>query len=356
MRRATTCLTICLAALLALAPLARAAYDPLGGGQARLLLDKRFARFLKADGISLKAKRGARHRGSAYLLPVSGGVLDPTEGKGSIETEGVLVFTGAKRDVPLRNLTLKTKHSPLIAKVGGSQLKLAHSPRLSFKRGGFDSTFAAAKLKLTAKLVTRLNKKLRPKAPFKAGQPLGTILATAAPRLTAIEAKGSATLVFNPAFVAKLDQRFVSLNPIFPAEHQGATFTFPIQAGGSLSPEGSEGELRTEGAVELLQLGAGQVFWKELWLDFGSRADTAEADVEPAPAFPGKLGRIGVMDLGAATVTQDPASRTISVSGAPLTLSASSADTFDEAFDQGEGPSFEAGEAAATLSFVAQGQ
>jgi len=342
--------------LLCLPTGAQASFDPLGAGQAKLLLDPGFASFLKQDGVTLSATQGAKRKGSSYLLPIVSGSLDPTEGKGEIDTEGALVFKDERKKVPLREITLKTNHSPLIAKVGGSQLKVANSAKLSFKREGFDSSFGAAKLKLTAKAITRLNKKLRPDTPFKAGQVLGTLTAVAEPKLTAIGAQGKATLVYDPAFVAKLDHRFVSLNPIFPAEHVGATFTYPIAAGGSLAPDASQGELRTGGTTEMLQLGAGQLFWQELWLDFGAKSGTSEVDVEPAPSFPGKLGRVGILALGGGSVASDPAKRTISVQGAALTLTSEGAKELNEAFAQGEAPVFAPGEAVGQISFQAQAQ
>lgn len=340
---------------LALAPIARATYDPLGSGTTKLSLDKGFASFLKRDAIKLSASSGAKRKGSTFTLPIFAGNLDPTIGKGEIDQEGTLVFQGARGRVPLRDLTVKTTHQPLIAKVGGSQLKVATSSKVSSKREGFGTSFQATALKLSAKVATRLNKKLRPKLPFEAGQPLGTLLSKPQPKLITVLEANRATLVFDPAFLAKLESRFVSVNPIFPAEHPGATFTFPIILGGAIAPDGSEGTLRTGGSVELLQLHAGQVFWKELWLDLGARSDSAEVDVEPTPAFPGKLGRVGVFDLGAAPATSDPKARTVSISGAPLTLQAQAAATLNQAFAQGQ-PAFAAGEVVGSLSFVAQGQ
>jgi hypothetical protein len=107
--------------------------------------------------------------------------------------------------------------------------------------------------------------------------------------------------------------------------------------------------------VELLQLGAGQVFWREPWLDLEARTDTAEVDVEPTPTFPGKLGRVGVFDLGAAVVSSDPKARTIAVSGMPLSLQSDAAARLNEAFGQGQAV-FVAGEAMGSVSFVAVGQ
>ena len=137
--------------------------------------------------------------------------------------------------------------------------------------------------------------------------------------------------------------------------NQEGTFAFPIVAGSQLAPSGSEGTLRTGGQIEFLQLGAGQVFQNELWLDLATRSDTAEVDIEPTPAFPGKLGRVGAYELGVAPVASDPEARTISVSNAPLVLTAATAHHFNEAFAAGKGV-FAAGEAFGAMSFVAQSQ
>jgi hypothetical protein len=341
--------------VLVTSPAARAANDPLGSGTAKLVLDKRFASFLKRDGVTLSATQGATRKGGAFVLPVVGGSLDPVAGKGEIDAEGSLVFRSSRKKVPLRSIAVKTKHSPLVAKVGGSQLKVATSSKLFDERSGFGVRFSAKQLKLTAKVATRLNKKLRPRVPFAEGQLLGSIVATPQPKLATVLDTGRATLVFDPAFLARLESRFVSLSPIFPAEHQGGTFSFPIAIGGQIAPSGAEGTLRTGGSVELLQLGAGQVFWKEPWMDMGAKLDSAEVDVEPTPAFPGKLGRIGVFDLAGGASSSDPKSRTVTLAGGPLTLEAQTAKTLNEAFDEGK-ELFKAGEVAGTLSFTAQAQ
>jgi len=340
-------------ALLAAAPIAHATYDPIGTGQAKLVLDKRFASFLTKDKIKLSAKNGAKRKGKKLILPVNGGNLDPTLGQGEIASEGTLLFQAGARKVPLRDIRARTKHDTLIAKVGGSQLKIASSAKRSTARAGFGTTYTARSLKLTAKVATRLNKKLRPKVPFKAGQPLGKLISNAQPSLATILDQGRAQVSLDPSFTAKMDSLFVSVNPIFPAEHPGP-FTFPIVLNGQLAPDGSQGTLRTAGALEFLQLGAGQVFQNELWLDLGARSDSAEVDVEPTPAFPGKLGRVGAYDLGAAQIASDPATRTISVTG-PLTLTDQTAKTFDEAFAEGKA-AFSAGEPLGTLSFAALAQ
>ncbi len=353
MRTATTLAAMAL--LAALAPSAGATYDPVGGGTTKLTLDPSFSSFLKGNGISLTATAGAKRKGKAITLPVREGNVDPTLGKGEIGNEGTIAFTAEGKSVPLRNVTVKTKQATLIAKVGGGQLKVATSAKRSSARSGFGTKYSAKQLKLTAKVATRLNKKLRPRALFTKGQVIGMLSSNAQPRLATILPQGRATFVFDPVFAAKLDAHFVSLNPIFPAEHVGPTFTFPIIGGSQLAPDGSEGTLRTGGQVEMLQLHAGQVFWNELWLDMATRVDSAEVEILPIPAFPGKLGRIGVLDLGVASIASAPQARTISVQGAPLTLQAQAASQLNEAFAEGKGD-FSAGETVGTLSFTAVGQ
>lgn len=342
-------------ALIANASQAQATYDPIGSGATKLTLDKRFVSFLGADGLKLTASAGAKRKGAVISLPVSGGNMDPTLGQGEIDQAGTITFQSERKRVPWRDLVVKTKHTPLIAKVGGSQLKLATSSKLSSKREGFGTAFTAKVLKLTAKVATRLNKKLRPKVPFTQGQLLGALTSSAQPSLVTILEQGKATVSLDSAFVDKMNADFVSINPIFPAEHLIAGFTFPIIVGSQIAPDASAGTLRTGGAIEFLQLHAGQVFWHEPWLDLGTRSDSAEVDVEPTPTFPGKLGRVGILDLGAATVASEPKARTISVSGASLALTAQSAQAFNQAFAEGK-EAFKAGEAVGSLSFVAVGQ
>lgn len=342
-------------ALAGAAPVAHAAYDPLGAGTVKLTLDKGFSRFLVENQVKLSAGSPAERKGRSLTLPVAGGKIDPTIGKGEVLAAGILAFKNARERVPLRNLTVKAGHAPLIAKVGGSQLKLATSPVIDSERLGFGEKFTAEKLKLTAKLATRLNKKLRPEQLFGAGQILGTLRSAAQPLTVTLLPSGKAGIDFAPAFLAKLDALFVSVNPIFPAEHVGGSFSFPIISGGAISPEASLGTLRTGGDVEFLQLGGGQVFWHEPWLDLAAHSDSAEATVQPSPPYPGKLGRVPLLDLGPGTAAAEPSARAIALSGAPLTLQASTAAAFNQAFAQGKAV-FGAGEAVGVLGFGAQGQ
>jgi hypothetical protein len=347
-------LTLVAAALLLGAAPAQADYDPLGSGTTKLTLDKAFLALAKDNGVKLSATAPAKLAGNVLSFPVSGGKFDPTTATGTVEHEGALLFRVGSRSIPVKALQLKTtqRHSPFSAKVGGSQLKLAAAQSMKVTRAGFADKVKVTKLSLAAKLAGRLNKKLRLVDAFAAGQPLGSTQTRANPVTVAI-AGGQLAFVPDPGFAAKLNGLFVALNPIFPAEHPGA-FTLPI-AGGALAPNGSQGRLETLGSLEFLQLGGGQVFWADPLLDFAAATFSPELNIQPSPPYAGKVGAVAVAGLAGAAFASDPKARTIALQGAALTLSAVSAQAFNEAFAERK-EVFRPGEALGSLSFTAQGQ
>ncbi|MGC1166345.1 MAG: hypothetical protein WA862_09560 [Solirubrobacterales bacterium] len=345
---------------LLLAPMAQAEYDPLGSGATKLTLDRSFRGLLKENGVKLAATPPAKLSGGTVSFPVSGGKFDPTAAKGMVEHEGALVFKAGKRSIPIKALQLKTtqKRSPLSAKVGGSQLKLATAKRLVVSRAGFGDKVKVTSLSLSSKLATRLGKKLRLRGILKEGLPLGRTLTKAQPQTIAVLGEGKASFSFAPGIEAKLSSLFVAVNPIFPAEHIGPVFTLPI-FGGTISPEATLGTLETSGSLEFLQLGGGQAFWAEDWLDFATRTASPEVTLQPSPPYAGKLGRTPVATFAfAAPAVADAKARTVTVTGAGLALGAATAATFNELFakPQGKDGVFVAGEALGTISFTAQGQ
>jgi hypothetical protein len=334
-------------------------YDPLASGMTKISFEKPFLALLKRYHVKLAASAPAKLKAGTFTFPVSGGEYDPTIEKGTIEQEGGLTISVGHRRVVLSDVMLKIKAAPFYAKVGGGQLKLAGNAKTEVVRDGFGARFTATDLRLTSKLATRLNKKLRlPGRPLKPGLPLATITSAVQPASVNVLEEGRATFVPDPGIFAKLHELHVSVNPVSPAElAPGPLFSLPIALKGRISPDGRSGLLKTEGGLEFLQLGAGQVFSHAFNFELGANAALAELDVEPTPTFPGKLGQIPVttFDLSAAAISANPKARTVTVNGAHLSLSAQGAATFNQAFAEGK-PVFIAGEALGTVSFTAQGQ
>ena len=340
-----------------LAPAAQAAYDPLASGQTRLALEGSFLALLKQNGVKLSAVAPAKLKGGTATFPVTGGKLDPTSSNGVLEHEGALLFEAGKRKIPIRSLQLKTtqRRSPFSAKVGGSQLKLASAKSLAVSRQGFASKVEVTELTLSAKLATRLAKKLRLRGAFKEGQPLGQTVTKAQPETVRVLARNKVTLTLDPGFASKLNSLFVAVNPIFPAERPGS-FTLPI-AGGEIAPDGSLGRVDTAGSFEFLQQGGGQAFWADSSLDLAAKVFSPEVELRPAPPYAGKLGPVGVASFAQVGASADPKRRTVTISGS-LALDSATAASFNELFakPQGKAGVFVAGEALGSLAFTAQGQ
>jgi hypothetical protein len=349
---------LALTSALLLSPSAQADYDPLGSGQTKLTLDKSLLSLLKDNGAKVSAVAPAKLKGGVLTFPVSGGEFDPLSAKGTIEHEGALRFSSKSGSIPLKSLQLKTtqKGAPFSAKAGGGQLKIAKAKSIAVAREGFGEKVKVTKLALSQKLVTRLAKKLGLKGILKAGQPFGSTITKANPETINVLGKGRASLSLDPGFQAKLDSLFVAVNPIFPAEHPGP-FTLQI-FGGTISLDASQGTIETLGALEFIQLGGGQVFWKEPWLELATKSFSSEGEVLPSPPYAGKQGRIGVAGMGQGSTAADPSARTVSLQNVPITLSAQMAQSFEEVFAKPQGRSgvFGAGEAVGSLGFVVEGQ
>jgi hypothetical protein len=345
--------------LAAPAPAGAAGYDPVASGQSTLTLAAPFLAALRSHGVRLSAATPATLKGPRVTYPASGGRLDPVDALGTVETEGALVLAAGGRRLPISALQLKTtrRASPLAAKLGGGKLKLASSSRLSTARAGFGFTATVSRIGLSPKVATRLDKKLGLGRLLVGGEELGSVRTEAAPETVAILPDGVAGLELAQEFKAKLASLFVAANPIFPAEHPGP-FTFPI-LGGVLAPDGSSGSLDTAGAMELLQLGGGQVILREPFAELGSAAAiSAEAELLPSPPYPGKLGRVPTFGLSGGAFSAEPAARTLALAGAAVALSPGTAAQLNEAFakPQGKADVFAAGEAVGTLTFAAQAE
>jgi hypothetical protein len=355
--------SILLGALIAsaiLVPTANATYNPLASGQTKLTLAKPFLSLLKANKVKLTGKEGATLKGAVASFAVSGGKFDPTTSNGFVEHAGALFFQAGNQKVPLTSLQLKTtqKHAPFSAKFGGGQLKMASAAKLAVTREGFADKVKVQTLKLSSKVATRLDKKLRLKGVFKAGQLIGSTITKANPQTVAVAESGKASFVFDPVTAAKLQSLFVAINPIFPAEHPGP-FTLPIFTG-TISPNASEGTIQTLGSIELVQIGGGQVFLREAWVELSAGAYSPELELDPSPPYPGKQGRVpvGGLSLAGAAIASNPSARTIGVTNARVSMGANLAATFNEAFAKpiGKGSVFAAGEPLGTVSFTAQAQ
>jgi hypothetical protein len=358
-RRLLSVLALIAVASLASAVSAQARYDPIGGGSTKLTFAKSFSGLLKANGVKMTATGGATFKAGIATFPVSGGKLEPVAVVGTVEHQGALVFQAGSHSLPLKGLTLKTTQarSPLTAKFGGGRLKIASTATLTSTRSGFGVAATVAQIKLSAKAAMRLDKKLGLRGVFEEGQLLGSSATDAQPETVTVKEGGRAELTLAPEFAAKLSSLFVAVNPVFPAEHLGAPFTLRV-IDGQIAPDASSGTLETAGALELIQQDGGQAFFRELAPELGLGSTRSEYQFIPSPTAPGPTLTGPLLGLGAGTVISEPKARTISVSAAPLPLSASTAQSLNETFAKPQGKSdvFESGEELGAVSFLAEAE
>lgn len=323
--------------LLPLGAQAVASYDPIASGSTAITLSSSFVRVLAEHHVRLEPQGGAKKSGRTIVIPATAGEADPRLGTGTVEGGGSILFSVGSHRVPFRAIAFKAKRSPLYAKVGGSQLKIATGARLTSKRTGFGVGFEADGLRLTSKVATRLNKKLRIGKAFSGGQLIGRVTVTTRPLTVHLLEDRRLTLALDPTFFAKLNKLFVSLNPIAPAElGPGPALSFPVGSESTLAPDGRSGIVKLAGSIELLQLGSAQVFWREVWLEPSADSLSAEVDVEPSPPHPGKQPQAGLLALPpGAAVDSDPATRTIAITGQGAVLSDAAAAALNAAFAQG---------------------
>ncbi len=385
-----------LAALLAFAPFASATSDPLASGTTTINLNKGFFKKLKKNGVKVLKVSPATVKNRKATLPVSGGSLDPTTGAGTVEHSGGIKFKRGKKTATVNTLVLETSTSSLKAKVAGKNMKLASVKGVTLTRNGFGANVSVSSLKLTGKAAKQLNKKLgftgkkknkkgkrvAVKPLLKGNQALGKSASETQPKTVAV-LSGNASLTTDETTVKKFvlpppNGHLVKIEPISPTESEAVAnpFTpvlkFPI-GGGTIAPNASGGVVQTTGGVKLVQTVAPEktttMTLGNIWIDLGAKTATVEVTVEStiSPQLNlGSLGRSSIanLNLAGATITSDPATRTISVANAVATLQAVTAETlnsvFGAPFDNAEPPvphpKFAEGDGLGTFSFSVQTQ
>jgi hypothetical protein len=260
-------------ALLAFAPLASAASDPVSSGTTTLTLNKGFSKTLKKHGIKVLKVSPGTVKGSKVTLPISGGSLDPTTGLGTVDQSGGIKFKAGKKTAVLKSLVLDTTAKSLSGKLGNKNLKIASVAAFTATREGFGVAVGVSKLKLTGKAAKELNKKLgfsnsgkkakgkraaASKAaalPFKANQVLGSSSSSTQPATVGVLPGGNAALQTELPTVKKFGEVLVTFVPIAPATESAAIpplFEFPI-GGGTIGPSATAGTVQTIGGVKLVQ-------------------------------------------------------------------------------------------------------
>lgn len=338
-------LAAALFALLAFAPFASAAPDPVASGSATVTLNSGFLKSLKKK-VKITKIAPAKLKGKKATFPVTGGEMDPTNGQGTLNLGGGLQFKAGKKKAKVKALVINTTKKGLFANVAGKKIKLATIAGWSFARAGFGVSLTIKKLKLTNAAAKQLNKKLgfkKGKKPFKGNKLLGSAVAEEQPATVTITPANNVEFNADNELLKKLNDVEAKVATIAPTTEQGTgKFQMPI-TGGTIAPNAAAGVVQTGGGLLLSQkLEGGPTteitlgnFNVDLTAHTVSVEVVAKSNAKNAegkePLNLGNLGRSSIADLTltGATVSADAAARTVTVKGASATLQPISAEVLE---------------------------
>lgn len=374
LRRSRACLPVFLAvavALLAFASTATAAKDPIAGGTTDLHMKKGFLRKLSNLGVTVRAIGVGSLTGNKLSFPVDGGTLDPTDGKGVVESRGGFKLELGRRGVPVTRMTVDTSNLLVFAQVAKARMQIGALIPYTSAREGFGANFKSVKLVLTPKAVQRISNRLGLKGSkrLNPGRVLSNAYGAVQPEAVTVLKEGNATLTADPATLAKFAAKGVKvpegITPIAPATNpKPALFQLPIK-GGDLALDASAGTLEVEGGMQVLkdtETLDPTLRLRNVKLNFGTKSASAELEILPTPPFPGAIGTRTLVDLTLppGSVVANPTARTIAISG-EARLQAVAASTLNDVFNQPAPPppsssNFVVGDPLGTLSLTAQAQ
>lgn len=336
------------AAMLALAPFASAASNPIAKGSTTLTISNGFNKKAKKLGIKVKAVKPAKVKGKKATFTVTGGEIEPTTGVGTVTHSGGLKVKWGKKSVSLKAFEINSSTKILTAKIGGKSVKFAKLAGFSSARLGFGNSLAAKKVKLTGYGAKALNKKLTPKPKrvkvkvkrkgktvvkvktvrtkpaFKANMVLGKSTTEVEPTTDNVLATGTMTYAGDEGLFKKLKDVGVNVETISPTSVSGTTYSSGI-SGGTISPLGTSGQVNSAGGIKLVQKLEGSPLATTITLgaigvDLAAKTATVEVNGESnvevegkKPLNVGNLGRSSIADLTITGNTPSPATRTVSV-------------------------------------------
>jgi len=328
-------------ALLAFAPFASAAPDPVASGSATITLKSGFVKSLKKAGVKISKVGSAKVKGSKLTFKVTGGELDPTNGQGTLNLGGGLKFKHGKKSTQVKGLSLNTVKKGLFGKVAGKKVKITTVGGYTFTRAGFGVSAVIKKMKLTNTAAKKLNKKLGTKV-FKGNKLIASSVAEEQPATVTIVPGGNVSFNANLELLKKLKDVETEAKVIAPTTEKGlGNYELPI-SGGNIAPSATAGQVQTIGGLLLAQklptspttALETEITLGNFYVDLSAHTVSVEVVAKSNASEKlnlGNLGRSSIADLTltGATVTTDVTNRQVTVKNAQATLQPISAEVLE---------------------------
>jgi hypothetical protein len=334
--------------------------DPLKGGTTTLNLSS--LKVSKASGGAVKAGK------KSATLTITGGTLDPTNGTGPVQNGGSLKLKKGSKSASLSEIVTGFGSS-LSAKLKGKTVNLATLTGGTAGRAGFGGTVTGATAKLTKKGAKALNKAFGTSS-FKKGKKFGSADTSTVPKTVAI-ASGTQVAHGSTGFGKLADS--IGLNPGCPTAppdpsnlacygkgvqitpgtgvtgSNGASYTTPggaitsaVLSGSSMAPDASAGTVKAAGTTKIMKSQSAAaayaggcpedaahfpvgnlIQFSNTTNDFLNKVVNVDLTLQApfisagfaTPTFFGSQIPSGGIDLSSATVTSNPATKTIDITG-----------------------------------------
>ena len=370
--RGLIAITLALLALLAASTSAFAGQDQLKGGSVV---------------IQLQGSRGLKLKPGSLSLPIAGGAVDPVDGFGTVQVTGGFQARRGKGKVKVKitslNLGANGGQGTISAKIG--KRKVAAFGNLvggTVTRDVWGAKIDNIEATIAGKGAQALNRAFSPRkgaakssgGGVKAGQSLGTVVSITTDPLSVEVVPGTGTMTLHTnllgSFATKLPQHCVlaltGVTPIAPATQSLADFTFPI-TGGSAAPDFSAGELLTGGGQRITKTGGLGTPSACASADppVGSHLDSTNPGLDFAQNFllstaalpNGTVLRapLATVDFSTGTRSVDPNTKSLTVTGATVSLQQLAALTLNTVFPTESGNAsddFAAGDVIGTLDIT----
>ena len=360
------------------APAVLGAEDTVASGKLALKYSGGFKKQLKSNGVKLKPKS----------FSINGGKLDPVAGTGTVNLKGKLTFKKGGKKLVYKKLTAKLGSGGYIKGSSGKVFKLKGG---KVARNGFGANVTGIKLKFLKSAAKKVNKKLDLNSLHQgnAGKANANNVQPTEVTLTG----GTTELLPSVATLTKLGAHCVNAGtggvvPVAPATVNPATtppsFVFPI-TGGDASSTGASGAITHSGGFQIIKninvatgatpptcavLPQSRLTQDQLTVDLSTKQIQAHNVIAGTgnTALDGDKGVAFIATFTGGTVTADPATRKITISGAAASINATAALVLNGAFpcngDTGFNPTtgcsgpnaFAAGDPLGTLTVNGQAQ
>jgi hypothetical protein len=361
-RRGLTVAVLALLGLLALASSAIAGQDDLKGGSVVMQLQN-------SHGLKLKPR--------SLTLTITGGAIDPVDGSGIAQVSGGFKARRGKgkTKVKFTSFTLGANggQGSIVAKVGKEFVNNFGTLRGgTVTRDGWGAKIENVAVSITGKGAKALNSAFSPRKKgkgagksargrVKAGQTLGRIVTMTTDPLDVEVVPGTGEMTLHTSamgpFVSKLPNHCIDplptgsppgVAPIAPATNSGVLGTdyhFPV-SGGNIAPDFSAGELLTAGGQTITKNSTSIVTpsacttsapptgstlqSNDLSVAFNQNQLRAIATIPSGTTLP--RAPLADIDFSTGTRSVDPSTKTVSVTGATVSLASLAAPLLNQNF------------------------